>query len=62
MTTRLEEFFRSVPPCTVFYILLCVVVYVIQLVFGGVDKCAISEYAVIKQYQFYVGECIGDER
>lgn len=54
MATRLQEFFGSVPPCTVFYTVLCITVYVVQLLFGGVGACAISAYAVIQQYEFYV--------
>ncbi|KAM7458473.1 hypothetical protein BLSTO_00770 [Blastocystis sp. subtype 1] len=53
MATRLQEFFGSVPPCTVFYTVLCIAVYVVQLLFGGVGACAISAYAVIQQYEFY---------
>ena len=54
MPTRLQEFFGSVPPCTVFYTVLCIAVYVIQLIFGGVGACAISAYTVIHQHEVYV--------
>lgn len=54
MASRLQETIGHIPPCTVFFIGLCLAVFVFQFLFGGVNESAISAYAVLHQYQFYV--------
>ena len=54
MANKFTHFIKSVPPCTLFFITLCIVIYVIQLFFGGVNACAISAYFVIDKLQIYV--------
>lgn len=54
MSTRLQDAFRSVPPSTLLYTFICIIVFIIQLIFGGIQECAISAYYVIDKLQFYV--------
>ena len=54
MTTRLQDAFRSVPPSTILYASICILVFIIQLIFGGIAECAISAYYVVDRLQIYV--------
>ncbi|KAK8827488.1 hypothetical protein WA538_003448, partial [Blastocystis sp. DL] len=52
-TTRLQDAFRSVPPSTILYSSICIIVFLIQLIFGGSSSCAISAYYVIDRLEIY---------
>ena len=53
MASRLQETVGRVPPCTLFYILLCIVCFIVEL-FVGYDPFVINAYLVLHRFQIHV--------
>ena len=57
MASRLVETLGRVPPCTLFFIALCIIIFIIELIVGY-EPFVISAYYILERYQIHVELCL----
>ena len=53
MASRLNETLGRVPPCTLFFIALCIIIFIIEL-FIGHEPFVLSAYFILERYHIHV--------
>lgn len=54
MASRLKDALERVPPCTLFFIVLCIIIFIIELIIGY-EPFVVSAYYILVRYQIHVG-------